>query len=89
MPKWCGDTCRHRAWELKRAAASGRAAVKVVDRQIEVLPRPGVRTPDDWAELLNELASRLDSGRIYERDLPVLDDAVLAVVQAFNRRIQA
>ena len=35
-PKWCSDTCRHRAWETTRAAAAGRAAVTVVDRTIEV-----------------------------------------------------
>jgi hypothetical protein len=35
-PKWCSSSCRHRAWELTRAAASGRAAVQVVDRVVEV-----------------------------------------------------
>src|SRR5665648_592219 len=34
--KWCPSSCRHRAWELTRAAASGRAAVQVVDRVVEV-----------------------------------------------------
>ena len=36
IPKWCSSSCRHRAWELTRAAASGRAAVQVVDRFVEV-----------------------------------------------------
>ena len=31
-PKWCSSSCRHRAWELTRAAASGHAAIQVVDR---------------------------------------------------------
>ncbi|HEY5178296.1 MAG TPA: hypothetical protein VIJ07_00730, partial [Dermatophilaceae bacterium] len=35
-PKWCSSSCRHRAWELTRAAASGHAAVRVVDRVVEV-----------------------------------------------------
>jgi hypothetical protein len=35
-PKWCSDTCRHRAWETTRAAAAGRAAVDVIDRVVEV-----------------------------------------------------
>ena len=35
-PKWCSSLCRHRAWELTRAAASGHAAVQVVDRVVEV-----------------------------------------------------
>jgi hypothetical protein len=36
VPKWCSSSCRHRAWELTRAAASGRTAVHVVDRVVEV-----------------------------------------------------
>lgn len=37
VPKWCSATCRHRAWEQTRNAASGRAAVEVIDRQIETV----------------------------------------------------
>ncbi len=35
VPKWCGTSCRHRAWEQHRAAASGRSAVDVVERVVE------------------------------------------------------
>ena len=35
VPKWCGTSCRHRAWEQTRAAASGKAAVQVVERVVE------------------------------------------------------
>lgn len=35
VPKWCGTSCRHRAWEQHRAAASGRSAVQVVERVVE------------------------------------------------------
>lgn len=35
VPKWCSATCRHRAWEQNRAAASGLAAVEVVEHVIE------------------------------------------------------
>ncbi len=35
VPKWCGTSCRHRAWEQHRAAASGRSAVDVVERVME------------------------------------------------------
>src|SRR4051812_17094869 len=44
IPKWCSATCRHRAWEQNRAAVSGRSAVQVVERQVQVrvsLNRPG------------------------------------------------
>jgi hypothetical protein len=34
VPKWCSSSCRHRAWEMARAAQSGRAAVQVVDRVV-------------------------------------------------------
>ena len=34
IPKWCSQTCRKRAWEQRRAAASGLAAVTVVERVI-------------------------------------------------------
>lgn len=35
IPKWCGTSWRHRAWEQKRAAESGRSAVAVVERIVE------------------------------------------------------
>ena len=36
IPKWCSSSCRHRAWELTLAAASGHAAVQIVHRVVEV-----------------------------------------------------
>ena len=35
VPKWCGTSCRHRAWEQRRAAESGRSAVDVIERIVE------------------------------------------------------
>jgi hypothetical protein len=100
IPKWCSATCRHRAWEQRRAAASGRAAIEVVDRPVEVVrtitkvQRVIVEAPiavapqtvDEWAGILAELTDRLDRGRIYDRDVPALRPAVAALVDAFNRR---
>ena len=48
VPKWCGTSCRHRAWEQHRAAAAGRSAVDVVERVVErvvtvQLPAPQLR----------------------------------------------
>jgi hypothetical protein len=80
-PKWCSSSCRHRAWEATRAAASGRAAVKVVDRVVEVdrlvtvlqeVPVTTVPTGAAWPAALAQLATALDTGRIYDRDLPAL-----------------
>ncbi len=102
LPKWCSATCRHRAWEQARAVASGRSAVTVVDRVVEtvrtqtvvqhhrstvpVAPHPA--SAREWARLLEELASGLDAGRVYDRDLPVLVPAVNTVIDALQRRVQ-
>lgn len=102
MPKWCSGTCRHRAWEQARAAASGRAAVTVVDRVVETVRTETVvqhhrttvpvavhpASAREWARLLEELAVGLDTGRVYDRDLPVLIPAANAVIDALERRIQ-
>ena len=100
MPKWCSATCRHRAWEQRRAAASGLVAVEVVDRPVEVVrtvtkvkrvfveaSRPtSPRTNRDWAQQLADLADDLDRGRIYDREVEAMMPAMTALVAAFNRR---
>jgi hypothetical protein len=94
-PKWCSSSCRHRAWELSRAAASGRAAVQVVDRVVEV-DRPVTVVQEvlvatvpqgaAWPAALAQLATALDTGRIYDRDLPALAQALAGVADALDRR---
>jgi hypothetical protein len=90
IPKWCSATCRHRAWEQARAAASGRAAVQIVER-IVVTPaaHPVPKTPrhDDWPGLLHELSRQLDRGLVYGRDLPGVAAALDEAPAAFRRRI--
>lgn len=95
MPRWCSDTCRHRAWEQRRAAASGRTAVEIIERivevekpvevvrevEVEVMPK-GAR----WGEALREFARQLDNGRVYDRDLADMEASLLKVIEAFNRR---
>lgn len=101
VPQWCGTSCRHRAWEQRRAAESGRAATEVVERVVTVevplvrtvtehvqLP-PRKPTGSDWAPLLAELSRQLDTGLIYPRDLAAVTDAVNDVVGAINRRVMA
>src|SRR4051794_24306569 len=58
IPKWCSASCRHRAWEQTRAAASGLSAVKVIDRRVEVQV-PLDPTRRDWPRLLGKLAGQL------------------------------
>ena len=85
IPKWCSPTCRHRAWEQTRAAASGRSAVQVVERRVEI-PTPISPTRRDWGVLLGELAHQLEDGRVYDRDLLPLAAALNAVLSAYSRR---
>lgn len=100
VPKWCSPTCRHRAWEQRRAAASGLAAVDVKERVVETvktvtvvqhhrvdpLPPARPRTVGEVVKVLAELTARVDSGRVYDRDLPTLVTAVGGLVDALNRR---
>lgn len=84
LPKWCSSSCRQRAWEQARAAASGLSAVRIVERRVEV-PTPVTPTRRDWPPLLQELAGQLGDGRIYDRDIPELAVALDAVLQAVSR----
>jgi hypothetical protein len=93
VPKWCSSSCRHRAWELTRAAASGHAAVQVVDRVVEVdKPAPVIEqvpvSPHGpaWPHALADLVTELNTGRVYDRDLPALADALGQVLDALDRR---
>ena len=94
-PKWCSGTCRHRAWETSRAAATGRAAVTIVDRMIELevpvtvvehVEVPTTPKGPGWAPALHELAAQIDTGKVYDRDLTALADGVDALITALNRR---
>lgn len=100
VPKWCSPTCRHRAWEQRRAAATGLAAVEIRDRLVETtktvtvvqhhttdVPYP-VRPASvpDFVDVLADLTQRLDSGRVYDRDLAILTPAVTELVAALARR---
>ena len=95
IPKWCSSSCRHRAWELTRAAASGSAAIQVVDRVVEVdrlvtvvqeVPVTTVPKGAEWSAALAQLATALDTGRVYDRDLPALAQALADVAGALDRR---
>lgn len=56
-PRYCSNTCRHRAWERRRAAADGTIATRVVE-----LARPPAKAPldrDTVAAWLTERPGRL------------------------------
>ena len=95
VPKWCSSSCRHRAWELTRAAASGRAAVQVVDRVVEVdrlvtivqeVPVATLPRGAAWPAALTQLVTALDTGRVCDRELPALAQARTDVADALDRR---
>jgi hypothetical protein len=91
IPKWCSATCRHRAWEQNRAAASGRAAVQIVERIVDTpAAQPAPRAPrhDDWPGLLRELSRQLDRGLVYDRDMPGVAGALDEALAALRRRIR-
>jgi hypothetical protein len=69
--------------------------VRVVDRAIEVerpvtvverVEVPGTPRGAGWIAALHELARQLNTGRIYDRDLPALNDALNEVLDAYARR---
>jgi hypothetical protein len=61
--------------------------VEVVERRVEV-PVPVLVAPArrDWPGLLDQLARQVDDGRVYDRDLLDLSDALGAVLEAYRRR---
>lgn len=91
-PRYCGQTCRQRAWELRRARTDLQreepARPEVVREVIERTVSPG--TGREWAQLFGELAATLrdpstllakrhyDHARIYR----ALIDAAEALAQA-------
>ncbi|MEP6527082.1 MAG: hypothetical protein ABJA86_07940 [Nocardioidaceae bacterium] len=95
LPCWCSSSCRHRAWEQRRAAACGRVAVELVERVVEVdvpvtvtetvevivLPRGSA-----WVDALRDLARQIDVGLVYDRDLPALATQLDQVIAALTRR---
>jgi len=95
VPSWCSNSCRHRAWEQRRAASSGLASREQVERlvevevpvtiikevEVEVLPKGA-----SWAKALTELAGQLDRGLVYDRDLAALGNAMEAAAAALGRR---
>lgn len=91
LPKYCGDTCRHRAWEHRRALSSKRTPGEVVVRTVQVENVSGSsltirRNGPGWTEALGELVLDLDRGRVYDRDLRLLAQELEQVLRSLKRR---
>jgi hypothetical protein len=92
-PTWCSDGCRHRAWEQSRAAASGRSAVKIVERATTVERTTRVFVPKpprgaEWTETLRSLTRQVENGRLYDRDLAAVARAADDLNDALQRRLR-
>jgi hypothetical protein len=91
LPTYCGDTCRHRAWEHRRATALQQPPVEVVVQtvQVEKVNGPDLavrRNGAGWSHALAELARDLDRGRVYDRDLRRLAEQLQQVITSLERR---
>lgn len=86
VPKWCSAACRQRAWEASRAAAAGAVAVRVVDRDVLVVPGDG----PGWVTQLGLLARQLGQGPgvVADDDLDAVADALDGVMEALAGRQQ-
>ena len=97
VPSWCSSSCHHRAWEARRANREQPPEVRVVTQTIEI-DRPVIRnievpvpieprSAQEWATLLETFATRLAQGRIYRRDLPMLEPAVQHLAEVWIRTV--
>ncbi len=59
--------------------------MRVVERPVEVPVRTAPKRRG-WLPLLGALADQIDDGRIYDRDLLYLFDALGVVLDAYRRR---
>lgn len=62
---------------------------RVVEKQvIEVPVEHRLTTPREFAVVLFDLSARLDMGRIYDRDLPEIDEAMSHALTSLMRRLK-
>lgn len=71
---------------MDRTIETVKTVTVVQHERVEVSTVVQPRTAAEYADLLTELARRIDTGRIYQRDLPVITDAVNGLIEALHRR---
>jgi len=98
IPKWCSSSCRHRAWEQRRAAAAGLAAVEVVEVEVVRVEKvveerrvgvPVVQSPRsarEWVGVLNRLEWALGTNRMDLDDLAEIEPSLTRVLTAYRDR---
>jgi hypothetical protein len=88
--RWHGET-RHRQGPEVVHEPHGpelRTGLEVQHHRTEVPVPYRPQSAIEYAQVLTELTERLDSGRIDDRDLPVLTPAVTALLDAMTRRVR-
>ena len=87
LPKWCGQTCRQRGWERRRAAA------ELTDTGVTIAVREVVQVPvtlrperSEWVGELAELARQIAAHELPDGCLhPVYEALTVAINQLVHR----
>lgn len=88
LPTWCSSTCRHRAWERRRAAAELDASVAGTVVVREVVDRPVAIAPErsEWVGVLAQLARQIAGHELPDGCLrPAYEALTVALNQAVVR----
>jgi hypothetical protein len=84
---WCGQTCRQRAWELRRAAAAlAERGVSVAQREVVEVPVPFQPERSEWVGVLAELTRQVASHELPAGCMePVYEALTVAINQLVHR----
>ena len=87
LPIWCGQTCRQRAWELRRAATLlAERDSSVAQREIVEVPVPLQPARSEWVGTLAELTRQIASHELPAGCMhPVYEALTVAINQLVER----
>jgi hypothetical protein len=87
LPVWCGQTCRQRAWELRRAAAAlAGGGASVAQREVVEVPVPLEPERSEWVGVLAELTRQVASHELPAGCMqPVYEALTVAINQLVHR----
>lgn len=87
LPKWCGQTCRQRGWERRRAAAElADSGVAIAVREVVQVPVALRPERSEWVGELAELARQIAAHELPDGCLhPVYEALTVAINQLVHR----
>ena len=87
LPKWCGQTCRQRGWELRRAAAElADSGATVAVREVVQVPVALRPERSEWVGELAELTRQIAAQELPDGCLhPVYEALTVAINQLVHR----